>query len=357
MKKHIALLSCLTILFFIYGGEVHAETKLSNRVLPVSVISTENPGEAYKMLDNDTNTAWIYTRVINPATSRFLFGNQTINAIYIRYGEYSSEKNYQHYDRPTESFIRINTADGKSMQQTFRLPDAYEPTVNREDKLEGYYIIQFDVPVQNVSSIEITMTDFVPGTGNTGKMAISDVSFTSHTTPKANSSVNIESQSTIVSQSSNPSSVKSHQEATLLKRIATRSGPSTNYDELGSFLSLGDKIVVIQKAWDHRNDRWWLQVEFNHWRGQICRAYTGLQRVDIDPITLPTEEVQKYNARVTCSTKAFWGPGANYYAHGFNVSAGTICDLIMIENGYALIEYYGGPVELRRVWIDASCVQ
>ena len=62
--------------------------------------------------------------------------------------------------------------------------------------------------------------------------------------------------------------------------ISTRSGPSTKYDELGTYWNDGGHTVtVLSRA--SGNDIWWLQVEFEY-GGKTVRVYTGEQRIDID---------------------------------------------------------------------------
>ena len=41
---------------------------------------------------------------------------------------------------------------------------------------------------------------------------------------------------------------------TLNQRLSTRTGPSTKYDEPGSFLRAGDRVTVLSKAWDDDNN-------------------------------------------------------------------------------------------------------
>ena len=76
--------------------------------------------------------------------------------------------------------------------------------------------------------------------------------------------------------------------AALVKRAATRSGPSNRFDEPGSFYNAGDIVNVISKAWDSENDIWWYQIEFNTSNGWM-RAYTPANRVDVSSDSIPTE--------------------------------------------------------------------
>ena len=87
--------------------------------------------------------------------------------------------------------------------------------------------------------------------------------------------------------------------------ISTRSGPSTKYDELGTYWNDGGHTVtVLSRA--SGNDIWWLEVEFEY-NGKMVRAYTGEQRIDIDVNRVPDESIPFGNGRVTSTTTAYSG--------------------------------------------------
>ena len=62
--------------------------------------------------------------------------------------------------------------------------------------------------------------------------------------------------------------------AVLNSRLSTRTGPGTQYDEPGSFLKAGSEVTVLSKAYDTRNEIWWLQVSFR----EAGREKAGPQR-------------------------------------------------------------------------------
>ena len=71
-------------------------------------------------------------------------------------------------------------------------------------------------------------------------------------------------------------------------KLATRTGPGTQYDEPGTF-NTGREYKILSKAFD--GNIWWLQVEIRTNRGTIW-AYTGLKRfnnVNLDRI--PEEKI------------------------------------------------------------------
>ena len=145
------------------------------------------------------------------------------------------------------------------------------------------------------------------------------------------------------------------QRAELKMRMATRSGPSTNYDELGSYFKKGQEVSVISRAWDERNGIWWVQVEFNY-GGSLRRAYTGLKRVDID-INAVQEDVPLMTAFVSAETIPYYGPGTQYTAHKQTVEYGTVGTVYAFENGWAQFEFYEAEENrYRRVWMPAGCL-
>ena len=137
--------------------------------------------------------------------------------------------------------------------------------------------------------------------------------------------------------------------------ISTRSGPSTKYDELGTYWNDGGHTVtVLSRA--SGNDIWWLEVEFEY-NGKMVRAYTGEQRIDIDVNRVPDESIPFGNGRVTSTTTAYYGPGTNYKQHQQKISSGTTGAVMAWENGYVCLEFQpSGSYQIRRVWLPENAV-
>ena len=141
-----------------------------------------------------------------------------------------------------------------------------------------------------------------------------------------------------------------HVQARLNQRIATRTGPGTNYTEPGSFLKSGDYVTVVSKKWDKTNEIWWVQVDFTS-GGRRYRAYTGSWRMSVNLTNVPEELILR-DCEVQYNTAAYAGPGSNYASMG-TVSAGTQATLYQVSNGYAQIEFYDFSARLtKRVWLD-----
>lgn len=138
--------------------------------------------------------------------------------------------------------------------------------------------------------------------------------------------------------------------AKALMRIATRSGPGTNYDGLGSYHKKGYVLEVISKAWDDANGIWWLQVELKY-GSQYRRAYTGLKRVNVNINAVP-EESLLYGATVKAAAPAYYGPGTQYTQHKNGMEAGVGGWIYAVEDGWALFECYNAEADqFRRVWL------
>lgn len=142
----------------------------------------------------------------------------------------------------------------------------------------------------------------------------------------------------------------SPQTAKTLMRVASRSGPGTNYDELGSYHKQGYTLTVLSRAYDENNGIWWLQVELNY-GSELRRMYTGLKRVDID-INAVQDECPLYFARVKYSNIPYYGPGTAYTVHKEAIAADTEGIIYGFEDGWVLFEFYNADKkQYRRVWM------
>lgn len=142
-------------------------------------------------------------------------------------------------------------------------------------------------------------------------------------------------------------------QAQLKMRLATRTGPSTNYTELGTYFSEGDWVTAVSRAWDKRNSIWWVQVEYTY-RNEKYRAYTGLKRLDMSLTAVP-EDVSRGFFTVGRNAYAWNGPGEDYNMPNLTVPAGTYGEVWGEEYGYVQFEYYDESRKLyRRVWLQSG---
>lgn len=147
---------------------------------------------------------------------------------------------------------------------------------------------------------------------------------------------------------------------TLNSRLATRTGPSTTYDEPGSFFSAGTSVSVLSRAYDTRNRIWWVQVEF-YYSGSWYRAYTGVKRFSNLNINAIPEEYQIGECSLTRPVTGRYGPGTNYAAIGRSLPAHASCTVFgyaeSSSGDYVQIECYdNGISQYRRAWVPVSSV-
>lgn len=150
--------------------------------------------------------------------------------------------------------------------------------------------------------------------------------------------------------------------AGLLSRVATRTGPGTQYDEPGTYFQNDwrtSTVKVINAAWDDNNDIWWVQVDFST-MGKKFRAYTGLKRVNVD-VNILDKESPLGTSTMRSAAKAYWGPGRDYVEAKYNVPNYTPVTVYDVENDFILVEFYDARTavneySLRRAWVTAVTV-
>ncbi len=70
-----------------------------------------------------------------------------------------------------------------------------------------------------------------------------------------------------------------------IDKLSTRTGPGTQYTEGGTYSVKGQYIKVLAKAWDKRNDIWWVKCEIPYHK-EIRVLWTGWKRFDHSTISL-----------------------------------------------------------------------
>ena len=148
--------------------------------------------------------------------------------------------------------------------------------------------------------------------------------------------------------------------ATSNRRIATRTGPGTEYDEPGSFYKAGTTVKILSKAYDTRNGIWWVQVELNY-QGSLYWVYTGVKRFDnLDLSRIPEEKVIGH-CRTSTSLTGRYGPSDSAASIKAKVPAGVSCDIygyVYGENSdYIQIQFYDSSRRCyRRAWVKDTFV-
>ncbi|MGI6688173.1 MAG: hypothetical protein ACOX6Y_07455 [Christensenellales bacterium] len=129
----------------------------------------------------------------------------------------------------------------------------------------------------------------------------------------------------------------SYTPASLNQRMATRSGPGTQYTEELGTLPQSTQITLIEYV---TTGVPWGLVEF-YKNGMKVRAYTGMKRINAyGPVAQGS--VNYYEVVLSRSTAVYYGPGYDYAKRKSNVQAGTLLRVFGYENGFTLCDYQSG---------------
>ena len=125
----------------------------------------------------------------------------------------------------------------------------------------------------------------------------------------------------------------------LLMKLATRSGPGTEYDEPGTFFGKNWKsqtVKVLGKYYD--GGTWWVLVDFSNGGKASYRVWTGLKRVDVDVSKLK-EIYPKGQGTVDATSKTYRGPGGKYARANVKINGWKDVVAFGRENGYVEVEF------------------
>ena len=146
------------------------------------------------------------------------------------------------------------------------------------------------------------------------------------------------------------------------RRLATRTGPGTKYDEPGSFYKAGDVCRILSKAYDKVNEIWWAQAEIRKGSRTIW-AYTGVKRFD----GLDLDEIPEEKVIGTCRTSAkltgyYAPPSAGGASIDRKVPEGVECSIYGYASGsagdYIQVEFYDQDLkQYRRAWIPKALTE
>ena len=142
---------------------------------------------------------------------------------------------------------------------------------------------------------------------------------------------------------------------TITERISTRSGPGPAYDGTGSYFDGNHSCVALSKSYDRTNDIWWIQIEFKYGKS-YRRVYTGVKHLSMNSGAVPEETVLG-SAVTETPAQAKYGPGEGYANKKYIVPAGTEGYVYIHENGHVLFEFDDEEGQLRRAWIEESCLE
>ncbi len=139
----------------------------------------------------------------------------------------------------------------------------------------------------------------------------------------------------------------------LLMKLATRSGPGTQYDEPGTFFGKNWQTQIVRvlgKHWD--GSIWWVQVDFSNGGKASYRVWTGLKRVDVD-INRVKEVYAKGQGTVNSTSETYRGPGGKYAKANVSINGWKDVEAYGRENGYVEVEFQQGS-KWYRLWVPEN---
>ena len=377
---------------------------------------TDGSGYVTSLTDDDPTTAWTRSGYSGADLTLQLYGN-TVGEIWIRSGYAYTQNWYSHYDRPDTVKVTIYYQANRYTESydvyRYRLTDAYRPSTVNANWISGYQRLLLPKQYTGVTRIELTIESTILGAGRTGA-TISDIAvaagnhatatpksyatatpkpytvyvtptpapwteeddwytdptdyddYVDHITPKPTATPYV----AVITPTPAPTKTPVQYPSvggivtTLAKRVATRSGPGTRFDEPGSFFSAGDEVKVFSKVYDDYNNVYWYQIEFQY-KGEWYRAYTSETYLNINHNLVPDEPAiydPLDSQRALKKTYVSFGPGEIYKQFTQSViHPGNRLDIYAIEDGWALVEYvdYGSnqdPQPYRRGWVPLDVV-
>ena len=364
-------------------------------------------GAVSELTDDDASTAWTKSTGYGVDLTLHL-DSRSVGEIWIRSGYAYTQNWYSHYARPDTILVTVYYQANRYTESydsyRYRLTDAYRPNTYTSNWNGGYQRLLLPKQYSGVTRIELTIESVVSGYGGTGAaisdiivaignhatatprtyatatpkpftvyitptpgVAATDSPYVEYITPQPTNSgvVYLTPTPTKVQPTPTPQPVDYPSSSGVIgyanKRLATRSGPGTMYDEPGSFLSADSEVKVVAKSWDENNHLYWYHFEFEY-KNEWYRLYTTDSRIDVENVTLIPDQPVRYAPLDTKHSlydcDIYYGPGKPY-ARVRNVimDEGKRCDVYAIENGWALVDYYDyGRDVNRRGWIPVDCL-
>ena len=135
------------------------------------------------------------------------------------------------------------------------------------------------------------------------------------------------------------------------QKLATRCGPSTDYDETHTYnLGVGTQVRVLR--YQVTRGTAWVEVEFKY-GGEWVRAWTGKKRIDCsDAVYLSGDYYVQDTGYVNRETPGWFGPGSEYRILYTTIASGTGVDILASRGSWYLIEFMTYDSQLiHRAWV------
>ena len=334
-------------------------------VMPVSWSTQEAGEDVAALLDGNTGTVyqhvcWNDRAMDSIPEITFYFNGATLRELWICNGNQASESAYYANARIKRLNVTVVMADGSSVTNHYQLQDRYMPNDVSDGWILGHQRVTLPQTFRNVMRVELGIQGWYMGNTKQYVIHVADIVFTSDDYTGMSY---VPGPATAQPGGGYRGGYGSGSYAgtgilvTLNQRMATRSGPGTQYTELGSYFQAGTAVTAVSAAYDDRNGIWWIQTEFTY-NGEKRRAYTGLKRLNMSVGDVPTEYMLADDAVLNRSVYAYMGPGYGYAMYHLQIPAGTTGKVWLSEGGYAQFEFYDYTEGAwRRVWVQESALE
>ena len=299
------------------------------------------------------------------------FANATIREIWLRNGFQGD--NLLDYARIRQLDVTVWSGEKQLYFNKFRnMVDSVDTTERSAKMYDGYQCLDLKKQFQNVTRVDLVIHGWYEGGVKESqyKLQISDMIFLpdkleniygsgiftydynyNWNTPTPMPTYVPTQAPVITAAPGGGLKVKSNQ------RIASRSGPGTQYNGTGSYFQAGKEVTALTAAYDKSNGIWWIQIELTY-AGERRRVYTGVKRLNMKADQVPAEEIPVGYAITVKEVYGYYGPGYGYAMTGIKIPSGTSGTVWAVEAGYAQFEYYDAAKKVyRREWIPESALQ
>ena len=317
---------------------VNAHTYIKNKQNP-------NKWAPQNAVDGDESTCWQYTAKKGAWLELDIGAAEAVDEIWFKNGfwAYNDKGKDQYSINARPKAVKVQFL--YSGESKFR--DETDITL-RDEWNNGWQ--QFSLGHhENVAAVKIVINSTYKGSHYAKDVCLSEVMLVQHESAQAAMPAQEAKAATVYESRPDVTG------CSLTMKLATRSGPGTQYAEPGTFFGnnwQNQTVRVLKKSYD--GSIWWVQVDFRNGTKKNYRVWTGVKRVDVN-LDQVKEEIPIGDCEILPTSDTYFGPGGNYAKANISIKQTTDGNLYQIENGYADVDFYGSK-GIQRCWVPQSAV-
>lgn len=141
------------------------------------------------------------------------------------------------------------------------------------------------------------------------------------------------------------------QSASANQKLATRSGPGTEYTDT---LTYPQSTEITAYYTTKGSGVSWTCIGFTY-RGEKYLLYTGSKRVNLNAVLSSTETEESFAASITQDITPYYGPGCDYARAKHAVPAGSaVTGFYQSLDGWLMFDYQVPGGKIQRAWAPAD---